>query len=112
MRSSSTCPRPGPGDAVPVTRRFIVTGRVQGVTFRHGTRVEAERLAVDGRARNLPDGSVEVIACGTADAVEQLRRWLHRGPPAAHVANVEEDPGGGETDQALLAWAEGGFRVE
>jgi len=72
------------------TRRFLVTGKVQGVYFRQSTRVEAERLAIRGVARNLPDGSVEVIAHGSLPAVEQLREWLHRGPSRARVAAVRE----------------------
>ena len=74
----------------PVIRRFLITGRVQGVYFRHSTRLEAQRLGVGGVARNLPDGSVEVMACGTRDAVERLHEWLHRGPSGAHVAAVVE----------------------
>jgi acylphosphatase len=73
-----------------VARRFLVTGKVQGVYFRHSTRLEAERLAIRGTARNLPDGSVEVVAYGPPEAVESLRQWLHRGPPAARVAGVRE----------------------
>jgi acylphosphatase len=73
-----------------VTRRFRITGKVQGVYFRHSTRLEAERLAIRGLARNLPDGSVEVIAQGTPAAVESLREWLHRGPAMARVASVKE----------------------
>jgi acylphosphatase len=68
----------------------LITGKVQGVYFRHSTRVEAERLAVGGLARNLPDGSVEVIAHGTPAAVDSLREWLHRGPATARVASVKE----------------------
>jgi len=71
-------------------RRFRVTGKVQGVFFRHSTRLEAERLALSGYARNLPDGSVEVVVRGAADAVEQLHQWLHRGPKSARVAVVQE----------------------
>jgi acylphosphatase len=71
-------------------RRFRITGKVQGVYFRHSTRLEAERLALAGYARNLPDGSVEVLVRGPAAAVEQLHRWLHRGPPSARVAAVQE----------------------
>jgi len=71
-------------------RCFRVTGRVQGVYFRHSTRLEAERLALSGYARNLPDGSVEVAVRGAAAAVEQLHRWLHRGPKSARVAAVQE----------------------
>jgi acylphosphatase len=73
-----------------VVRRFLVRGRVQGVFFRHSTRLEAERLAVSGIVRNLPDGSVEVIARGMVAAMQELRRWLHRGPPQARVDAVQE----------------------
>ncbi len=65
-------------------------GRVQGVYFRRSTRLEAERLAIGGFARNLPDGSVEVVAHGTQTAVASLREWLSRGPAAARVAVVKE----------------------
>jgi acylphosphatase len=74
----------------PVTRRFLVFGKVQGVFFRHSTRLEANRLELRGTARNLPDGSVEVIARGAALAVEELRQWLHRGPAEARVDEVRE----------------------
>ena len=73
-----------------LTRRFLITGKVQGVYFRHSTRREAERLGVRGVARNLPDGSVEVIARGTPEGVASLREWLHRGPSGARVAAVQE----------------------
>jgi acylphosphatase len=74
------------------TRRFFVFGKVQGVYFRHSTRLEAERLALRGFARNLTDGSVEVIARGAPSAVEQLRSWLHLGPARARVDEVREAP--------------------
>jgi acylphosphatase len=73
-----------------LSRRFRITGKVQGVYFRHSTRVEAERLAITGFARNLPDGSVEVVAHGAAAAIEELQRWLHHGPRGARVDAVEE----------------------
>jgi acylphosphatase len=71
-------------------RRFRVMGKVQGVYFRHSARLEAERLALSGYARNLPDGSVEVAVRGPAAAVEQLHQWLHRGPKSARVSAVQE----------------------
>ena len=77
-----------------VFRRFLVHGKVQGVFFRHSTRLEAERLAIRGIARNLPDGSVEVIARGTASAMQELRVWLHRGPAQARVDAVQESDAG------------------
>ena len=69
--------------------RFIVSGRVQGVFFRASTRTEAVRLGLNGYARNVADGSVEVLACGEAAALDELQRWLHKGPPAARVESVE-----------------------
>jgi len=72
--------------------RFLVTGRVQGVCFRAFTRDEALRLNVCGHARNLDDGSVEVLACGDDAALAALERWLLHGPPAARVAAVQRHP--------------------
>ena len=71
-------------------RRFLVTGRVQGVFFRHSARLEAQRLDIRGVARNLPDGSVEVLAQGSISALEAMHVWLRRGPVQARVAAVHE----------------------
>ena len=68
--------------------RFIVMGRVQGVFFRASAAREAARLGLRGHALNLPDGRVEVLAVGARDRLEELGRWLRRGPPAAHVERV------------------------
>lgn len=73
-----------------VIRRFQVIGKVQGVYFRHSTRLEANRLRVRGIARNLPDGSVEVLAQGSQGAVDALHQWLRRGPVHARVDAVRE----------------------
>jgi acylphosphatase len=75
-----------------VARRCYVAGRVQGVFFRASTRSRAEVLGVTGHARNLPDGRVEVLACGSPAAVEALCAWLRQGPPAAHVTAVDVQP--------------------
>lgn len=77
------------------TRKWLISGRVQGVFFRESTRRQAEPLGLSGHARNLPDGRVEVVACGPAAAVDELERWLQRGPTAARVDDVEpaEAPG-------------------
>jgi len=69
-------------------RRCIVSGRVQGVFFRASTRDRAFALGVSGHARNLPDGRVEVLACGEAEAVAALCEWLRLGPPHARVTDV------------------------
>lgn len=72
-----------------VCRQFLVTGVVQGVWFRDSTRREAQRLGLFGHAVNLTDGRVEVIACGDAEAVEELEEWLWGGPELARVENVD-----------------------
>jgi acylphosphatase len=73
-----------------ITRRFRIVGKVQGVYFRHSTRVQAQRLGIAGYASNLPDGSVEVLAHGPVQVVEELLGWLHRGPENARVDAVTE----------------------
>ena len=71
-----------------IARRCFVAGRVQGVFFRASARTRAEALRITGHARNLPDGRVEVLACGEPAAVEALCAWLRQGPPAAQVSAV------------------------
>jgi acylphosphatase len=68
--------------------RFLVSGKVQGVFFRASTRHEALRLGLNGYARNLADGRVEVVACGRSEALQELEQWLRQGPPAARVDEV------------------------
>ena len=69
--------------------RFLVHGRVQGVGFRWFVWRHATRLGLRGLARNLRDGSVEVIADGPAAALAELEQVLARGPAAAQVERVE-----------------------
>ncbi len=69
----------------------IVHGRVQGVGYRATTAHQARRLAVAGWVRNLPDGSVEVLAEGGEPAVLGFLDYLRRGPGGARVTNVETD---------------------
>jgi len=83
-----------------VARRCLVSGRVQGVFYRASTRQRAIELGVTGYARNLPDGRVEVLACGDPTAVAALCDWLWHGSPASQVTSVKveeagvPDPGG------------------
>ncbi|MDX6042779.1 acylphosphatase [Scandinavium sp. V105_1] len=73
--------------------RCWVHGMVQGVGFRYSTQREALKLGLTGYARNLDDGSVEVLACGEADQVEQLVGWLKAGGPrSARVDKVLTEP--------------------
>jgi acylphosphatase len=72
--------------------RCYVSGRVQGVFFRASTRDRARALGLVGRARNLPDGRVEVIASGREADLAALRNWLREGPPQAVVTGLECEP--------------------
>ena len=74
-----------------VCRRFVVSGRVQGVFFRASTQKEAEALGLTGHAINLDSGDVEVLACGDLDAVERLEEWLQAGPPLASVTGLHAE---------------------
>jgi acylphosphatase len=64
---------------------------VQGVWFRASTRQQADRLGLAGHALNLPDGRVEVVACGDAAALDTLAAWLWRGPELALVDDVASE---------------------
>lgn len=75
-----------------MTTRFRVSGLVQGVGFRWFVARHARSLGLGGYARNLPDGRVEVVACGgTADAVSRLEELLRTGPAHAQVDGVERE---------------------
>ncbi|MHB8503291.1 MAG: acylphosphatase [Candidatus Acidiferrales bacterium] len=73
------------------TRRYFVSGIVQGVGFRFFAQREAERLRVGGYARNLLDGRVEVLAVGTPAQLDELKSALERGPQFSSVSGVREE---------------------
>lgn len=66
----------------------IVKGRVQGVFYRQAAVEKAQELNLTGWVKNLPDGDVELMACGDEDTLELLRLWLWQGPPAAEVKEI------------------------
>ena len=72
-------------------KRFFVSGRVQGVGFRYFAEQQAGKLGVNGYARNLSDGRVEVYAIGDAQKLEALRAALQRGPRMSQVDRVDEE---------------------
>jgi acylphosphatase len=72
-----------------ISRLCLVSGRVQGVFFRAHTRQKALTLGLSGRARNLPDGRVEVLVTGPPERVAALCEWLWEGPPMARVEGVD-----------------------
>ena len=83
-----------------VARRFLISGRVQGVGFRYFTQEAATRENIHGSVRNLADGRVAADAEGDADAMERFERALRHGPPGARVEHIEIDhtvPGGRDT---------------
>ena len=71
--------------------RAIVSGRVQGVSYRASTVDEAQRLGLAGWVKNRRDGSVELEAEGASERVAELLRWCEHGPPAARVSGVVVD---------------------
>jgi len=71
-------------------RRFLVSGRVQGVGYRYFAMSAAEQFGVAGYAKNLADGRVEIYAIGTLDELRQFARELQRGPRFAAVDAVSE----------------------
>jgi acylphosphatase len=74
---------------MPVARRAVVRGRVQGVFYRDTIRRAAQQRGVAGWAANRADGTVEVWLEGEPDAVESMLRVLRDGPPRAEVDRVE-----------------------
>lgn len=72
-----------------ICRLCLISGRVQGVFYRASAEERARGLDVTGYAKNLPDGRVEVLACGEEMAVKEFCDWLGRGPPNARVTGVD-----------------------
>ncbi|NON61484.1 acylphosphatase [Acidianus sp. RZ1] len=69
--------------------RVIVYGMVQGVGFRHFVQINAVRLGVKGYAKNLEDGTVEVIAEGYEESLAKLLEKIKQGPPMSEVTRTE-----------------------
>ena len=87
-----------------VARRYVISGRVQGVGFRFFVESAAAREGVHGWVRNLHDGRVEIAAEGEADAIERFERNVRQGPRGARVDDVEVDhqpPSGHTTGFAI-----------
>ena len=69
--------------------RIIVTGTVQGVFFRSNTKRKAEELEIKGYAKNLRDGTVEVMAQGEDEKVKQLIDFLTQSPRPSKVRTLK-----------------------
>jgi len=74
---------------VVVGRRYLISGRVQGVGYRFFTRDAAAREGLRGFVRNLEDGRVEAQAEGDQEGQNRFERALHQGPPGARVEHVD-----------------------
>lgn len=73
-----------------VARRFLIAGEVQGVGFRYFALRAAARHQVKGTVKNLPGGTVEVMAEGDRDDVEEFKKDLATGPTFATVTSLDE----------------------
>ncbi len=83
---------------------IIVSGVVQGVYYRHSTKVKADELGLTGYVRNLIDGSVEVVAEGEEENVERLIEWCKQGPRGARVDHIDvewDEPSSGFEDYSV-----------
>jgi len=69
--------------------RCFISGRVQGVYFRGSAQQQAQSLTINGWARNLADGRVEVLACGEVNNLKKFKAWLHHGSHFAEVTKVD-----------------------
>ena len=78
-----------------IAKKFVISGRVQGVGYRFFAEEWAEQLGIAGYVKNLWDGTVEVYAIGDAASLEQLKLRLAEGPRMARVTGV------GESDEAV-----------
>jgi acylphosphatase len=72
---------------------LIIKGKVQRVGFRYSVVdfVATQKLPIVGQVRNMPDGSVHVVAQGDIEALKELHRFCTKGPPRAEVREVSED---------------------
>jgi acylphosphatase len=73
------------------TYHYLISGRVQGVCFRHYTVHEAEKLGISGIVKNLANGDVEVLAQGAEAEISQFESFLYIGPRSARVERVERE---------------------
>ena len=81
----------GYNDRMRIARRFILSGRVQGVGFRYFAQDAARREGLHGFAANHDDGTVEVVAEGDSEALDRFERSLRQGPSRSRVERVVVD---------------------
>lgn len=79
-------------------KHIFISGRVQGVGFRHFIRKNAEALGVNGWVKNLPDGRVEAIFQGGEEQIDDLIKRCKKGPVASFVQNIKVEKDSGDKD--------------
>jgi len=84
----------------------FITGRVQGVAFRHYTVKTALSLNLKGWVRNLDDGRVEALFEGDEAAVDAMLSWCRKGPSLARVTQVDatEEPYSGQYENFKIRY--------
>ena len=75
---------------VKVAKRYVISGRVQGVGFRFFAEDWANQLGIRGYVKNTWDGKVEAYAIGDEASLEEFKRHLAEGPRSARVTGIEE----------------------
>lgn len=76
-----------------IHREITVKGKVQGVFFRATARSVAVKLGLKGTVKNLPDGSVQIVAAGQEAAMEEFIDWCRVGPIGASVTSLDIEEG-------------------
>jgi acylphosphatase len=82
-----------------ISRRLLVSGRVQGVGYREAMCREAQKRGVNGWVRNRADGCVEALVQGDDNAVAAVIAWARTGPPMARVTHLAMSPPDAEHDR-------------
>ncbi len=72
-----------------IKKKLLISGKVQGVSFRYHAHEMATKLGLRGWVRNLDDGRVEIVIAGTQKASDTMVQWCHVGPTQAKVENIE-----------------------
>ncbi|OGZ31557.1 MAG: hypothetical protein A3H02_02515 [Candidatus Niyogibacteria bacterium RIFCSPLOWO2_12_FULL_41_13] len=72
-----------------IAKKIRVFGRVQGIFFRHSSKIKANELGIRGYAQNREDGSVEIFVQGEDEAIENFVAWARKGPDSAEVKDIK-----------------------
>ncbi|WP_340106609.1 acylphosphatase [Rhodohalobacter sp. 8-1] len=82
-----------------------LSGRVQGVGFRHFTKQNAQRLNINGWVKNLPDGDVEAVFVGEEDNVNKMLEEMKKGPRSARVDDLSVDESSDKLDETFSGFS-------